>query len=104
MAKAKMSTKTKEQIRAEEAAAAKRRATATKASAAAQVARAQAWAAAKAVPPEEKVKPRMDPAAKKVLTPFEVGERLGITEKTVVRYVKSGEIPGTRIGRQYFVP
>ncbi len=42
---------------------------------------------------------RKEPHDPDVLTPAQVAEYLGISEKTVKRHLWSGRIPGTKVGR-----
>jgi excisionase family DNA binding protein len=37
------------------------------------------------------------------LTPQQIGERMGISAKTVIRYIQAGELPAVHLGRRYVV-
>jgi len=37
------------------------------------------------------------------MTPQQIAERMGITAKTVIRYIQAGELPAIHLGRRYVV-
>jgi len=44
------------------------------------------------------------PLARETLSTREAGERLGVSRKTMERHIRDGNVPGTKVGRKWFIP